>query len=151
MKMKTKIKPSLLLLTTAVVVTAYWSWESQRQGSGFECRGRVHTKLIANACNKSSVVDVFLSMHGDNKGYLLVSGTHSCSKTAPRAINGTVDFTYEREGSYYSIHMGQRHPELVELFDILKDDDIKIKVTSVNNGDYILTSPIETIMMCTED
>lgn len=151
-KMKMKVKFSLLLLfLTAAVFMGYWGWKNLALDNGFECRGRVHAKLIANACNKSSVVDVFLSMHGNGEGYLLVAGTHSCPKTTLKTINGVVDFTYTREGSYYSMHMGKRSPEMIELFDVLNHDDIKIKVTEVNNDDYIISLPFETLMMCTED
>ncbi|MDN0111787.1 hypothetical protein [Yersinia mollaretii] len=150
MKMKTKLS-LVLLLVMMVVFLAYLGWRSLPQQSEFECRARMHAKLIANDCNKNSVVDIFLSIHNDGTGYLLASGTHSCPKTAIKSIRGIIDFTYRKEGRYYAIHMSKRSPDMLEIFNGLKNDDIKVKVTKVNNNDYIISSPIETFMMCTKE
>jgi hypothetical protein len=79
----------------------------------------------------------------------LVSGTHSCPKTPLVELESVVNFTYSRKGGYYSIHLGQRNPAVIELFDALKDDDIKVKFTKVDDNNYIVSSPIETLMVCT--
>ncbi|CAI1939488.1 hypothetical protein [Serratia fonticola] len=149
--MKMKIKLVLLLMMAAVVALSvgYWVWEADDPDSQFECRSRVYSKLIDNACNKSSTVDVFLSLQGDGEGYLLVSGTHSCPQTPLVELESIVNFTYSRKGGYYSIHLGQRNPAVIELFDALKDDNIKVKFTKVDDNNYIVSSPIETLMVCT--
>lgn len=149
--MKNKLFLLLPLVVIAVMSVAYFTWGSFERDKGFECRARVYTKLIANTCNKSSALDIFLSMHGDGKGYLLVSGTHSCPKTVLVELDSVINFTYSRTGGYYSIHLGQRSSAIMEFFDILKYDDLKIKVTKVDNDDYIISSPIETIMTCTAE
>ncbi|HGM5491177.1 TPA: hypothetical protein ACKP1B_002831 [Serratia fonticola] len=109
----------------------------------------MYIKLLDKTCNKVSSVDVFLSLHGDGIGYLLVAGTHACMNAEVKVINGTVDFTYQKKGRYYSLYFGQRDPAVIALFDMLKDDDIKIKITEINNGDYIIASPMKTTMLCT--
>jgi hypothetical protein len=151
MKLKMKKKFSLLFMIAAVVALSvgYGIFGGVDPGSKFECRARVYSKLIANACDKTSTVDVFLSLHGDGEGYLLVSGTHSCPKTPLVELESVVNFTYSRKGGYYSIHLGQRNPAVIELFDALKDDDIKVKFTKVDDNNYIVSSPIETLMVCT--
>ncbi len=149
MKMSTKLSLTLLLVMM-VVFLAYFGWRNLPQQSEFECRARMHAKLMANDCNKNSVVDIFLSIQNDGKGYVMASGTHSCPKTEIKSINGIIDFTYRKEGNYYAIHMSKRTPDMILLFNGLKNDDIKMKVSKVNNNDYIISSPIDTFMMCTK-
>nr|WP_314266584.1 hypothetical protein [uncultured Moellerella sp.] len=149
--MKSKTKFSLILMLLIMVVfSAYLGWGHRSKQGDFECRARMHAKLIDNTCGKNSVMDVFLSMHHDGKGYFLVSGSHSCPKTESKSITGIINFTYDREGSYYSINMSQRSPDMIELFNGLKNDNIKIKITEMNNDNYIISSPIETFMLCTK-
>ncbi|OAT33502.1 type IIA topoisomerase subunit B [Buttiauxella ferragutiae ATCC 51602] len=149
------MKNKMLLLMCLVVAVGlsvlYWGWSTRDVDRGFECRARVYTKLIANACDKTTTTDVFLSLHGDGKGDMLVSGTHSCSNTPLVELESMVNFTYSREGAYYSIHFEPRDPAVSKLFSVLKDDYIKIKFTNVEDNDYIVSSPIETLMMCTAD
>ncbi|QKJ01777.1 hypothetical protein [Yersinia mollaretii] len=147
--MSTKLSLALLLVMM-VVFLAYLGWKNLPLQSEFECRARMHAKLIANDCNKNSVVDIFLSIHNNGKGYLLASGTHSCPKTQVKSIDGIIDFTYRKDGNYYAIHMSKRSPDMLLLFNGLKSDDMKMKVSKVNNNDYIISSPIETFMMCTK-
>lgn len=149
--MKNKFALLLPSLVVVALFVGYWDWESSEQDKRFECRARVYTKLIANADNKSSSMDVFLSLHGDGKGYLLVSGTYSVPKTPLVEVDSVVNFTYRRDGGYYSLHLGQRSPAVTEIFDVLKYDDIKVKFTHLVNNDYIVSSPIETLMLCTAD
>lgn len=149
--MKSKLSLLLLMAAVAALCVGYWVWGGIGPGKEFECRARVYTRLIDNACNKSSTLDVFLSLHREGAGYLLVSGTHSCPKTPLVELESVINFTYRREGGYYSIHLGQRSPAVIALFDVLKDDDIKVKLTNVGDNDYIVSSPIETLMICTAD
>ncbi len=57
----------------------------------------------------------------------------------------------KKEAGYYAIHMGERNPELANIFKVLKYDDIKLKISRVNTWDYILSLPNQTLMICTED
>ncbi len=148
--MKTKLS-LVLLLVVIVVFLGYFGWRSLPQRADFECRARMHAKmLVANGCNKNSVVDIFLSVRADGSGYLLASGTHSCQKDELKSITSIVNFTSKKEGNYSSVHMSERSPGMLQLFNGLKNDDIKVKVTEVTNNDYIISSPIETFMMCTK-
>lgn len=149
--MKNKMLLLMCLAAAVGLSVLYWGWSSRDGDKRFECRARVYTKLIANACDKTTTTDVFLSLHGDGKGDMLVSGTHSCSNTPLVELESTVNFTYSREGAYYSIHFEPRDPAVSKLFSVLKDDYIKIKFTNVEDNDYIVSSPIETLMMCTAD
>lgn len=149
--MKSKSALLLPLLSVVALSVGYWIWMSIEQDRGFECGARMHTKHIADASNKSSAVDVFLSLHVDGKGYLLISGAYSSPKTPLVNLDSLVNFTYRRDGGYYSLHLGQRSPAVIELFDVLKANDLKIKFTHLDSNDYIVSSPIETLMLCTVD
>lgn len=150
MKTKNKALLGTALLMAVIVILTLLIGKQQDIGSSFECHARVYTKLIANACNKSSVVNVFLSMQ-DGKGELLVSGTHTCPRTPLATLHGTARFTYTREGSYFLLHLQPRSTEVIELFDVLKDDDIKLKITPLNSNDYMLETPIKTVLLCTTE
>lgn len=67
------------------------------------------------------------------------------------ALDSVVSFTYSRDGGYYSLHLGQRGPAISELFDVLKYEEVKIKFTHLDSNDYIISSPIATLMLCTID
>lgn len=149
--MKNKVFLLVFLMAAVGLFVLYWGGASRDVGKGIECRARVYTKLIANACDVRTTVDVFLSLRGDGKGDLLVSGTHSCLNTPLEELESIVNFTYSREGGYYSIHFGSRNPAVSKLFNVFKDDDIKIKFTSVGDNDYIVSSPVETLMVCTAE
>lgn len=47
--------------------------------------------------------------------------------------------------------MGERNPELINIFKVLKYDNIKLKISRVNTWDYLLSLPNQTLMICTED
>ncbi|HDG9775445.1 TPA: hypothetical protein PGG59_003824 [Raoultella planticola] len=149
--MKSKSALLLPLLSVAALLVGYWIWGDFLKSQRFECNARVYTTLVTNACNKSSAVDVFLSLQEDGKGYLLVSGTHSCENTPLVKLDSVVRFTYYKEGGYYSLHLGPRSPSLIELFDVLRYDDVKLKFTRLDNIEYIVSSPLETLMICTAD
>lgn len=117
----------------------------------FECRARVYISLLANAVPKRSVVGVFLSLHGAGTGYLVVPGLHSVPKAPLVKVDSVVNFTYGKEGGYHLLHLGQRSPAVTELFEVLKYDDIRVKFIHVDSNDYIVSSPIETLMLCTVD
>ncbi|CAI0995484.1 TPA: hypothetical protein ACSTLY_003558 [Serratia fonticola] len=149
--MKNKMFMLMCLVGVVGLCVLYWGGAGRDMGKGFECRARVYTKLIANSCDKTTTMDVFLSLRGDGKGDVLVSGSYSCQNTSSEELESLVNFTYSREGAYYSIHFEPRDPAVSKLFNVLKDDNIKIKFTNVDDNDYIVSSPIETLMMCTAD
>lgn len=151
MKNKSKVLflGSIFLIATAVFLIITISGQKVTD-SGFICHARVYTKLVSNACNKSSMLDVVLSMQ-KGKGELMVSGTHTCPRTPLASQQGSVHFTYMREGNYYRFHMQPRSPGVVELFEVLKDDKIKLKITPLNSDDYIIETPIKTVFLCTAE
>ena len=150
MKTKNKALLGAALLMTIIVFLMFGIGKKQDIEPSFECHARVYTKQIANNCNKSSMVNVFLSMR-DGKGELLVSGTHSCPRTPLVTLLGIARFAYTREGSYYLLHMEPRSPEVIELFDVLKEDYLKLKITPLNSYNYVIETPIKTVLLCTTE
>ncbi|HGM5491174.1 TPA: hypothetical protein ACKP1B_002828 [Serratia fonticola] len=145
-----KIKLSLLVLLV-VISSMYLGWREWRKDRSFECRARINSKLDANGCNKTSAIDTFLALHGNGKGYMVLSGSYSCPNTELKTIDSTIDFTYQKAGGYYSLHLGPRSPEVIKLVGSLKNDEVKFKLTEMANGDYIITTPIQTVLMCTTE
>ncbi|MCW6651912.1 hypothetical protein, partial [Yersinia ruckeri] len=97
------------------------------------------------------IFDVFFSMQNNGEGYLLVSGTYSCHDSEQTSVDGMIRFKHKKEGSYHSIDFDNKNKELSEIFDVLNYDNIKIKITELSNNDYIISTPIETIMVCSKE
>lgn len=95
-------------------------------------------------------MNMFLTLNEKDKGYMLLSGTVIDRAELSTSFDRILRFTYRQEGSYYSMKIQNPAPELEDLIWILKFNDVKIKITPVNRYDYILSSPINTIMMCTD-
>jgi len=150
--MKIKIKPLLWFLASAVAITAPVAfWISTYKENDFDCWGRLHTFTEADGCQRKSFSDVFLSFHSKGEGYVLAEGAWSCQDGVQHSATGLINFTYLKQGDYYSVHTKERSPELEMLFSVLKYRSIKLKITALNSSDYVLTLPNETLMMCTED
>ncbi|MEW5558816.1 hypothetical protein AB1287_00915 [Enterobacter asburiae] len=149
MKNKSKVLflGSIFLIVTVIVLMVTISGQKVTD-SGFVCHARVYTKLVSNACYKSSMLDVVLSMQ-KGEGELMVSGTHTCPRTPLASLQGSVRYTYVREGNYYRLHLQPRSPEMVELFEVLKEDNIKLKITPLNSNDYMIETPLKTVFLCT--
>lgn len=156
MKMKIKMKANnkliMLGLLSIAILLAFFTWKYTAQTLDFECRTKMKRMLFANdTCNKSSVFEVFFSMQKDGNGYLLVSGSYSCSDSQQISVDGMDKFTYKKEGTYYSLGFLNKKRELNEIFNVLNYENIKIKITELTNGDYIIATPIEIIMLCSKD
>lgn len=150
--MKIKTKPLLLCLASAVVIAAGVTvWNTAHKDKGFDCWARLHTSVEINDCQRKSFSDVFLSLHPGGEGFFLIEGAWSCQDGTQNDINGLINFTYTKSGAYYSIHAKDRNSRLEAIFSALKYQDIKLKITSLNSSDYVLTLPNETLMICTED
>ncbi|ARZ00585.1 hypothetical protein QMA0440_01241 [Yersinia ruckeri] len=158
MKMKMKInmikykkQVALLFLAVSLLIT-FFTWDYIATNQGFECHGQMKRKLFVNStCNKNSIFDVFFSMQNNGEGYLLVSGTYSCHDSEQTSVDGMIRFKHKKEGSYHSIDFDNKNKELSEIFDVLNYDNIKIKITELSNNDYIISTPIETIMVCSKE
>ncbi|CAI1948421.1 Uncharacterised protein [Serratia fonticola] len=151
--MSMKNKWYVLVLAVLVVVSSIrLGWETHSDPL-FECRARVHVKQlgIENDLCLNGTLDVFLSLHESGKGYLLMSGSLSCPLLQHEIINDVVNFTYSKEGNYYSLSLSKPTVGINSLFGELKSGNAKIRLTQVNSGDYIVSSPIKTVMMCTRD
>lgn len=149
--MKINKKFTVFVLVIVVVTMAYIAWQHAKQHQVFECRARLHSKTLEDKQETYSVFDVFLSMQGNGKGYWLISGTSASSLSPKDWTEGIVYFTYKKEGGYFSIHMDKRNPILMEMFDALTFDDLKLKITQINTWSYNLSLPHGTLLICTED
>ncbi|SNY75301.1 hypothetical protein [Enterobacter sp. CC120223-11] len=146
--MKSKMLPLLLIVLVALV--SFRVWRTMTADKKIECHARIHTNFTSNQCSAKNVLDVFMSMIG-GEGYFYVSGSRSCSTALLKQSSSIVKFSYTREGNYYALHLGPRSEDAVKLFSVLKDNDVRLKVTPLNNDDYIVSTPFETLMMCTND
>lgn len=146
MKIKTKILVFFLAVTAGVIF-----WKNMHKDKGFNCWARLHTLGNVENCKGKSVYDIFLSLQSGGEGYILVSGEWSCKNSLPKTVDGIMNFSYIKNGDYYSIHMKERNPQLEAIFRVLTYRDIKLKVTELNYSNFVLTLPNETLMICTED
>ncbi|CAI1044571.1 MULTISPECIES: hypothetical protein [Serratia] len=149
--MKIKNKLGIVMWVISVVAAVNIAWQRTTQDPAFECRARIHSKLLADKCDRNSVFDVFLAMHANGRGYWLISGTSVCPNSPQTLTNGIVEFTYKKEGGYFSMHMDKRSSDITEVFSALRYDDLKMKITRVNTWDYALSLTNQTLMICTED
>lgn len=139
---------TLLALWIAI---AWLSREDMPDENDFECWGRLHTRLQVDDCQRTSAADIFLSMQSNGKGYLLVNGSWSCQNSAQNVVDGMVNFNFEKEGDYYSITARDKVHALDKILGVLRYASLKVKITNLNSGDYILALPNESLMICTSD
>lgn len=148
------MKRNLILIVavvTALAAVGYFRWKEAVQENALECRAKLHSRMAANTCQGISVFDIFLSIHGDGAGYFIVLGTYTCPNAPPKLVNSTVEFTYKKEGNYYAMNLEKRSPELPKLFNVLKYDEIKLKITRLSTSEYLLNLPFEPPMVCKRD
>ena len=145
-----KIKTKILVLVVSVTVCVIFL-KNMYKDKGFNCWARLHTLGTVENCKRKSMYDIFLSLQSGGKGYILVSGEWSCKNSSPKTVDGIMNFSYIKQGDYYSIHMKERNPQLEAIFRILTYRDIKLKMTALNSSDFVLALPNETLMICTED
>lgn len=130
---------------------SWWRWDNVNHPEQFDCWGRLHTRNSLANCERQTNADIFLSMRQNGQGYLLISGGWTCKGTPLNSFDGLLNFNYEKQGDFYSLHMQTKNPELEEIFGLLKYPQIKLKVTQLNSGDNILSLPNEVLMLCTDD
>ncbi|MBH1931212.1 hypothetical protein PJX95_03765 [Serratia rubidaea] len=141
---------SLFVITVFILCVTYALRKRSVQENIFECHAQLHTKVATNNAGRRSVSDMFISMHGNGKGYILISGSYIFSDVSQQVADGIVNFTYTKNGSYYSIRVSEKNPELINVLDILNYDVIKLKITKVNGSDYAISIPSQVVMMCTQ-
>ncbi|MGQ8775449.1 hypothetical protein ACUTQ5_13705 [Serratia sp. NA_112.1] len=148
--MKIKTKSSVFLLIMVGLLLGYLGWKSvgQELDGGFECQARIHTRMAANTCQGDSITELFLAMHGNGKGYVVVSGSYTCPNAQPQLVERIVEFTYKKEGSYYAVRFGARNPDLAVIFKLFRYDEVKFKIIPLGGQEYLLSSPWQTPMVC---
>jgi len=150
--MKFKNKVLIIGALSALSVATVLAWQAYpRQAISFDCRGRLHTDIINGACRSKSAADIFLSFNTQGEGFILAAGSRSCEKSQPVKVDAMAKFTYKREGDFYTLRVQRSGPDIEALFSPLKYKDIKMKITALNSGDYRLSLPNETLMVCTEE
>ena len=147
MKTKLFVLPLLGMLAS---VLAYWGWNNFGRESSevFECQAHLHLPMAVDTCQGESNFDFFLALHGDAKGYLIIEGKYACPNNPPTFVDSIVDFTYKQEGAYRAIHLGPRSADLTNIFSVLKYDEIKLKITPLDKGLYLLDLPLRTPLVC---
>lgn len=135
-----------------LVLVSFITWNYMISNQSFECRAQMKRRMFENGtCNKNSFFDVFFSMQNNGRGYFLVSGTYSCHGSEQTSVDGMLVFTHKNDGSYQSIYFNNKNKELSNIFNVLNYDNIKIKITELTNNNYIISTPIETIMVCLKE
>lgn len=144
----------IIIALIAIIIAVIKIYTQNKQDAEFNCRGRVYVHDTQNfaPCIRNSAFDVFFTMNGTGKGYIIISGTSTCSENTTMFFkNEIINFTYIKEDEFYSLNLGKRDKELVRFAKELRDDNLKIKIINLNSYDHIITSPIDTIMMCTTE
>lgn len=142
----------MFLVLSLAAMTAFFVYQNQTSDTqGFECLARLRTAVSTDDCRKESVSDVFISLQAGGKGYIIASGAWSCERAPASHVDGIINFSWLKQGEYYSIHTMERNSHLETIFSVLKYQNIKLKKTKLNSSDYILTLPNETLMICTEN
>ncbi|MDT0204228.1 hypothetical protein [Serratia marcescens] len=115
----------------------------------FECQAHLRLDMAANTCQGKSSFYFFLSMHGGGKGYFIINGSYTCPNDKPIVVDEIVNFNHKKEGSYNTIILKPRTPELVTLFAVLKYNVIKLKIMPLDAGRvYLLSVPLRSPMVC---
>jgi hypothetical protein len=146
MKIKTKILVFFIAVTLCVIFC-----KNMHKDEDFNCWARLHTSGHVENCERKSGYDIFLSLFSGGEGYILVSGEWSCKNSSPKSVDGIMNFSYIKQGDYYSIHMKERNPQLEAIFRVLTYRDIKLKMTELDSSEFVLALPNQTLMLCTED
>lgn len=134
-----------------MVIISLIYWINIIKEKDFDCLARLHTLDNVVGCERKSVFDIYLYMSPRGKGYIFVSGEWSCDNSLPKLSNGIMNFSYVKQGNFYSFKMQEKNPQLEELLPIFKYRDIKLKVTEINSSHFIMSFPNETMMICTEN
>ncbi|MGQ8776647.1 hypothetical protein ACUTQ5_20080 [Serratia sp. NA_112.1] len=143
-----------ILLASVALYPIYLIWKEKENDHSFECRAKLKTVMATRICkgyDMTSEFDFFLSMQGNQKGYMIVLGNYSCPNEPSKLVDGIVNLTYKKEGNYYSIQLGERSSEISATFKVLQYDKIKIKIKELENSEYMLSLPIETPILCKKD
>ncbi|CAI2790850.1 Uncharacterised protein [Serratia grimesii] len=114
----------------------------------FECKSYLNFNIDTNDCQGDSSFDIFLAMHGEGKGYLIAKGNYKCLNGMSTSVDEIVNFTYNKEGDYNTIKLGERSPEIITLFGVLKYNVMKLKITPIDSGVYQLNLPLRSSMVC---
>jgi len=150
--MKNKMNSNLLIFLFLIILAfvVYSVWQRGVQAPVFTCRAHIVSEVATKTCDKTSVFDIFLSINEKDKGYILISGNYSCPNAEPTPVEGVIDFTYSKEGDYYSIYMGGRGDKFSDVSSVLKYGNLKMKITNLDHGVYMLSLPNDILMMCTK-
>lgn len=140
------------MVAAAIGLAAFRFYSTTHVIPDFNCHGRVyvHDDVFSGQCLRSSAFDVFFTLKKNGEGYALVSGTSLCAgEKAVVLKNDVVHYTYTKDGSFYTLHFKKRDSMIGRFAREFRENYLRIKITPVNNGNYIISTPVETMMMCT--
>jgi len=142
----------ILLVSLAYSIVEIYFYEDTPLN--FTCRSKVYVldESEYSSCARKSSADFFLSINENGTGYMVVSGSSICiGEKDITTLTDIINFNYTKEADFYSFTLGKRKLGVSRISQLLKDDVIKLKISRVNSNDYIITTPISPIMMCTTD
>lgn len=153
-----KKRTYLVIMATALAITLISSamrlYNYETIPTSFNCRAQMYVWDDAELlpCTRKSASNFFFAMKDDGTGYIIISGTSVCEdENQLVAQSETINFTYTEEGDFYSLTLGPRDVSESRIAKVLTDEVIKIKITKTNSNDYIITTPLRPILMCTTE
>lgn len=153
--MKTKIF-ILITIITAVCYGFYLFWGERIQSDKLECRAKL-VREMEGVCKDDGkgygmgTFNYLLSMHGDGQGYLIILGAYACPNAPQVLVDNKIDFNYQKKGGYYSLQTGETTPEIKKIFRVFTHPDLKIKITPLDQWEYLVSMPFEPPLVCKKE
>ena len=153
-----KKRTYLVIMATIMMIALIYSiiriYIYETIPTNFNCRAQVYVWDNATflPCTRKSSSNFFLAIKDDGTGYIIISGTTACEDEKKLETQSeTINFTYAKEGGFYSLTLGPRDLSDSRIAKVFTDKIIKIKISKVNSNDYIISTPIRPILMCTTE
>ncbi|WP_440515036.1 hypothetical protein [Serratia sarumanii] len=152
MKKNINIAIMIIILVVSALSSIVRIYFYEKLPADFNCRAKVYVidETGYLSCKRKSSADFFLSIKDNGTGYVIVSGSSVCMNEKKMAnITETINYTYKKSGGFYSLQLGERDPDVFRIAQLFKDDVIKLKISRLNSNDYVISTPIRPIMICT--
>ena len=142
----------LVLLILAAFTSIVRVYTYEYLSSKFSCRSKMYisddTELPS--CARKSSSDFYFAFKGNSTGYIIITGSATCADEKDLlSTSEIINFTYTKENGFYSLQLGERSKILSRVSRLFKDDVIKLNFTPTSNKNYVVTTPLRPIMLCT--
>lgn len=132
----------LIFLFTAASAPALGYYFTNMNHEKLSCIAKLNVNDIENNKNAKGLYYLYIDFSNENEGFIIIEGSYIDNYDQKR-INTVVDFSYKRQGEFYSI---KKEPdetdENLPLF--LTWETTKMKFSKVNNN-YIISGPVNPI------